>query len=109
MNKNELINAIAEKADVPVIDAKKCLEAFTTVVTQSLTKNNNVTLIGFGTFQVKDRSSREGRNPKTGEVIQIKATKVPSFKAGKLLKESVNVKPKSKKSPATAAKKKVKI
>ena len=109
MNKNELISAIAEKADVTAIDAKKCLEAFTTVVTQSLTKNNNVTLIGFGTFQVKDRPAREGRNPKTGEVIQIKATKVPSFKAGKLLKESLNVKPKAKKAPATAAKKKVKI
>ena len=53
-------------------------------------RNDNVTLVGFGTFQVKDRSAREGRNPKTGETIQIKASKVPSFKAGKGLKEAVN-------------------
>ena len=59
-------------------------------VTESLARNDNVTLLGFGTFQVKDRAAREGRNPKTGETIQIKASKVPSFKAGKGLKDIVN-------------------
>ena len=61
-------------------------------VTESLARNDNVTLVGFGTFQVKDRAAREGRNPKTGETIQIKACKVPGFKAGKGLKDAVNKK-----------------
>ena len=90
MNKNELVQAIAKEADVTLIDAGKCLDSLMKGVTESLAKNDNVTLVGFGTFQVKDRSAREGRNPKTGETIQIKASKVPSFKAGKGLKEAVN-------------------
>ena len=90
MNKNELVQAIAKEADVTLIDAGKCLDALMKGVTESLAKNDNVTLVGFGTFQVKDRSAREGRNPKTGEAIQIKACKVPSFKAGKGLKDTVN-------------------
>ena len=60
------------------------------IILESLSKNDNVTLVGFGTFQVKDRSAREGRNPKIGETIQIEACKVPSFKAGKALKDAVN-------------------
>ena len=92
MNKSELVNAIAKEADVTIDNANKCLDALTKAITQSLAKNDNVTLVGFGTFQVKDRSAREGRNPKTGETIQIKASKVPSFKAGKTLKEAVNKK-----------------
>ena len=92
MNKKELVQNIAKKADVTLIDAEKCLDALMKGVTESLARNDNVTLIGFGTFQVKDRAAREGRNPKTGETIQIKASKVPSFKAGKALKDAINKK-----------------
>jgi DNA-binding protein HU-beta len=92
MNKKELVQTIAKEADVTINDADRCLDALIKAITESLTKNDNVTLVGFGTFQVKDRSAREGRNPKTGETIQIKASKVPSFKAGKTLKDSVNKK-----------------
>ena len=90
MNKKELVQTIAKEADVTIDNADKCLDALTKAITQSLAKNDNVTLVGFGTFQVKDRAAREGRNPKTGETIQIKASKVPSFKAGKTLKDKVN-------------------
>ncbi|MBK2257557.1 HU family DNA-binding protein [Francisella philomiragia] len=89
MNKNELIHAISKEAKVTLSEAEKCLNAFTNVVTQSLKKKQNVTLVGFGTFEAKDRAARDGRNPKTGETIKISATTVPSFKAGKTLKESV--------------------
>ena len=92
MNKKELVQSIAKHADVTIDNADRCLDALTKAITESLTKNDNVTLVGFGTFQVKDRSAREGRNPKTGETIQIKASKVPSFKASKTLKEAVNKK-----------------
>ena len=92
MNKKELVQTIAKEADVTIDNAEKCLDALTKAITHSLAKNDNVTLIGFGTFQVKDRDAREGRNPKTGEAIQIKACKVPSFKAGKALKDAVNKK-----------------
>ncbi|MGQ4004850.1 HU family DNA-binding protein [Francisellaceae bacterium CB52] len=92
MNKKELVQTIAKEADVTIDNADKCLDALTKAITKSLEKNQNVTLVGFGTFQVKDRAAREGRNPKTGETIQIKASKVPSFKAGKTLKEAVNKK-----------------
>ena len=90
MKLNELVKYIAENANVTQIEAKATLEAMLKGITESLSKNDNVTLVGFGTFQVKDRSAREGRNPKTGETIQIKACKVPSFKAGKALKDAVN-------------------
>ena len=90
MNKKELVQTIAKEADVTIDNADKCLDALTKAITQSLAKNDNVTLVGFGTFQVKDRAAREGRNPKTGETIQIKASKVPSFKAGKTLKDVIN-------------------
>ncbi|MBK2270197.1 HU family DNA-binding protein [Francisella philomiragia] len=89
MNKNELIHEIAKNADVTLETASKCLNAFTSVVTQTLKKKQNVTLVGFGTFEAKDRAARDGRNPKTGETIKIPATIVPSFKVGKTLKESV--------------------
>ena len=92
MNKKELVQSIAKHADVTIDNADRCLDALTKAITESLTKNDNVTLVGFGTFQVKDRAAREGRNPKTGETIQIKASKVPSFKASKTLKEAVNKK-----------------
>ena len=89
MNKNELIHAIAKEAKVTLNEAEKCLNAFTSIVTQTLKKKQNVTLVGFGTFEAKDRAARDGRNPKTGETIKIPATIVPSFKAGKTLRESV--------------------
>ena len=92
MNKKELVQTIAKEADVTIDNAEKCLDALMKGVTESLARNDNVTLIGFGTFQVKDRAAREGRNPKTGETIQIKASKVPSFKAGKALKDAINKK-----------------
>ena len=92
MNKKELVQTIAKEADVTIDNAYKCLDALTKAITHSLAKNDNVTLVGFRTFQVKDRSAREGRNPKTGETIQIKASKVPSFKAGKALKDAINKK-----------------
>ena len=90
MKVNELVKYIAENANVTQIEAKATLEAMLKGITESLSKNDNVTLVGFGTFQVKDRSAREGRNPKTGETIQINASKVPGFKAGKFLKDAVN-------------------
>jgi DNA-binding protein HU-beta len=92
MKVNELVKYIAGNANVTQIEAKATLEAMLKGITESLSKNDNVTLVGFGTFQVKDRSAREGRNPKTGETIQIKASKIPSFKAGKGLKDAVNKK-----------------
>ena len=90
MNKNELVHAISEEADVNLIVANAVLDAFTNSVKQALKDGDNVTLVGLGTFQAKERSAREGRNPKTGETIQIKAATVPSFKAGKGLKDAVN-------------------
>lgn len=90
MNKSELIHAVATEADVTLKVAEQVLNAITNNITESLKKKESVTLVGFGTFATKDRSAREGRNPSSGEIIQIKAAKVPSFKAGKGLKDAVN-------------------
>lgn len=90
MNKSELIDAIAASADLPKTAAGRALDAVIESVTNALKSGDQVTLIGFGTFQVKERAARDGRNPKTGEVIKIAAAKVPSFKAGKALKDAVN-------------------
>lgn len=90
MNKSELIDAIAASADLPKTAAGRALDAMIESVTNALKEGDQVALIGFGTFQVKDRAARDGRNPKTGEVIKIPAAKVPSFKAGKALKDAVN-------------------
>lgn len=90
MNKSELIDAIAASADISKAAAGRALDAMTDSVTTALKGGDQVTLIGFGTFSVKDRAARTGRNPQTGAEIQIKAAKVPSFKAGKALKDSVN-------------------
>ena len=90
MTKNELVKEMAEKAGVSVADAQKCLDGFTSSVTDALKRKDKLTLVGFGTFETKDRAAREGRNPSNGETIQIKAAKVPSFKAGKSLKDAVN-------------------
>ena len=90
MNKSELIDAIAAAADLSKADAGRALDATIDSITGSLKKGDSVSLVGFGTFQVKQRAAREGRNPQTGKTIQIAAATVPSFKAGKALKDAVN-------------------
>ena len=90
MNKSQLIKAIAEKSDISIAAAGRALEATTETIKEQLAAEEPVVLIGFGTFEVRDRIARTGRNPKTGESIQIKASKNPAFKAGKALKEAVN-------------------
>lgn len=90
MNKTELVAAMAESADLSKKDAEKALKAFIEVVTDELKKDEKVQLVGFGTFEVAQRATREGRNPLTGEKMQIKASKAPKFKAGKALKDAVN-------------------
>mgnify|MGYP001296257871 FL=1 len=90
MNKSDLIDAIALSADISKAAAGRALEATVDSITEALQSGDQVALVGFGTFQVKDRAARSGRNPQTGETIQIKASKVPGFKAGKALKDAVN-------------------
>ncbi len=90
MNKAELITSMAEKSELTKKDAEKALKAFMESVQDSLGKGEKVQLVGFGTYEVKDRAARVGRNPKTREEIQIPASKVPVFKAGKDLKDLVN-------------------
>ena len=90
MNKNELIDAIAEEADLSKASAGRALDAAISAITGALTKQDTVSLVGFGTFSVKHRAAREGRNPRSGETIQIKASNAPGFKAGKALKDAVN-------------------
>lgn len=90
MNKNELINAIAEESGLVKADAGRALDATISVVTEALKSGGSVSLIGFGTFSVKRREARTGRNPQTGETINISAANVPGFKAGKGLKDAVN-------------------
>ena len=89
MNKSELIDAIAEKGGLSKADAGKALDATIASVTDALKSGDTVTLVGFGTFGVKERAARTGRNPQTGATLEIKASKVPSFKAGKGLKDAV--------------------
>ncbi|MFO7604214.1 MAG: HU family DNA-binding protein [Gammaproteobacteria bacterium] len=90
MNKGELIDMIAESADISKAAATRALDTVFNGITEALKKGDQVTLVGFGTFQVRDRAARTGRNPKTGEAIQIAASKNPAFKAGKALKDAVN-------------------
>ncbi|MGN0394119.1 MAG: HU family DNA-binding protein [Coprococcus sp.] len=90
MNKTELIAAMAEKTELSKKDAEKALKAFTDVVAEELKKGEKIQLVGFGTFEVAERPAREGRNPKTGEVMTIAASKSPKFKAGKALKSELN-------------------
>ncbi|MCQ2584522.1 MAG: HU family DNA-binding protein [Treponema sp.] len=92
MNKAELVDAIAEDTKLPKKDIESFLASFTENVGKALEKGNAVQLLGFGTFDVGERSAREGRNPKTGETIKIPAAKCPKFKAGKALKDRVNKK-----------------
>ncbi|MDR1416216.1 MAG: HU family DNA-binding protein [Prevotellaceae bacterium] len=82
MNKAQLVDAIADKAGLTKVDAKRALDAFTEVVAKTLKKNDKIVLVGFGTFSISQRSARTGRNPRTGEPIKIKAKKVAKFKAG---------------------------
>lgn len=89
MNKTELVASIADKASITKKDAEKVLGAVLASVEEALAKNDKVQLVGFGTFEVRERSARSGRNPKTGEIIKIDAAKVPVFKAGKALKDAV--------------------
>lgn len=90
MNKSELIDAIAASADLSKASAGRALDAMVDAITGALKDGDSVALVGFGTFAVKDRAARTGRNPQTGETIEIKAAKVPGFKAGKALKDAVN-------------------
>ena len=90
MNKNDLIDAVAERTSLAKSDAARAVEAVLGAITDTLQKGDAVTLSGFGTFAVKTRAARTGRNPRTGEVIQIAVSKVPGFKAGKGLKDAVS-------------------
>jgi DNA-binding protein HU-beta len=90
VNKAELIDAVAEGADLSKASASRAVDSFVAAVTGALQKGDQVALVGFGTFSVKARAARTGRNPRTGEAIQIKASNNPGFKAGKALKEAVN-------------------
>ena len=89
MNKSELIQAIADEAELSKHDAAEFVDAFISVVTQELKDGNDVTLVGFGVFHVSERAEHQGRNPKTGETLTIPATKKPRFRPGKPLKEAV--------------------
>ena len=86
MNKTELVAAIAKKTELSKKDAEKALKAFTDVVAEELKKGEKIQLVGFGTFEVTERAAREGRNPRTGEMMSIAASKATKFKAGKALK-----------------------
>ena len=90
MNKADLISVIAEKSGLTKKDSEKALNAFVDAVQQALVEGDRVQLVGFGTFEVRERSARKGRNPQTGEEIDIPAASVPAFKAGKALKEAIN-------------------
>jgi DNA-binding protein HU-beta len=90
MNKAELITAIAEHANLTKNDAGRALDGLTKTIENTLKTGDAITLVGFGTFAVKDRAERTGRNPQTGQEITISAAKVPSFKPGKALKDAVN-------------------
>ena len=90
MNKTELVAAMAEQTNLSKKDAEADLKAFIDVVSEELKKGEKVQLVGFGTFEVSERAAREGRNPQTGETMEIKASKTPKFKAGKALKDMMN-------------------
>ena len=89
MNKTELIATVAEKAELSKKDSEKAVAAVFDAITESLKAGDKVALVGFGTFDVKDRPERTGKNPRTGEPVAIAATRVPTFKAGKALKDAV--------------------
>ncbi|MDW8479755.1 MAG: HU family DNA-binding protein [Xanthomonadales bacterium] len=90
MNKAEFVGAIAEKCELSKAKAAEAVDAMVEVLKKALKKGESVTLVGFGTFSVRKRAAREGRNPRTGQTIKIKASKTPTFKAGKAFKDAVN-------------------
>ena len=90
MNKADIISSIADQAELSKADAGRALDALIEVVKKSLKKGDSVSLVGFGTFAVRKRAARTGRNPRTGATIKIKASKIPAFKAGKALKDAIN-------------------
>lgn len=90
MNKAELVASVADAAGITKADAAKAVEAVVAVVEKALKKGDPVAIIGFGTFSVRRRAARTGRNPRTGAMLKIKASKVPAFKAGKALKDAIN-------------------
>ena len=90
MNKGEIVSAVADAAELSKADAARAVDAMIDVITKALKKGDDVTLVGFGTFTVRKRAARQGRNPQTGATIKIKASKNPAFKAGKALKDAVN-------------------
>lgn len=90
MNRKELIDALAAKTDSTKADAERSVSALIDIVSATLKKGDSLTLVGFGTFEVRKRAARTGRNPRTGEELKIKASKVPAFKAGATLKAVVN-------------------
>ena len=89
MNKTELVKVVAEQAELTQKDAAKAVDALIETISETLAQGEKIQLIGFGTFEVRERSARKGRNPQTGEEIEIAASKVPAFKPGKELKEAV--------------------
>jgi len=89
LNKTELVNAVAEMTQLSKKDSTQAVDAVFDVITSALKKDSKVQVIGFGNFEVRERSARKGRNPQTGEEIEIKASKVPAFKPGKALKDAV--------------------
>jgi DNA-binding protein HU-beta len=90
MNKAELVAAIADKTELSKKDSEKALKAFIDVIAEELAKGEKIQLVGFGTFEVSERAAREGRNPQSGEPMNIPASKAPKFKAGKALKDMIN-------------------
>lgn len=90
MNKGDLVNAMAEKTGLSKKDTEASLNAFIDVVSDALAKKDKIQLVGFGTFETRERAARTGRNPQTGEELKISASTVPAFKPGKALKEKVN-------------------
>lgn len=91
MNKADLISAVAQQSGLTKKDSEAAIDAFVSTVEETLSKGDKVVLVGFGTFEVKKRAARKGRNPQTKEEIKIPASKAPVFKAGKSLKDTVNV------------------
>ena len=90
MNKADVIDAVAESADISKASASRAVDAITEVIGKALKSGDSVTMVGFGTFSIRERAARAGRNPRTGETIQIKASKLPVFKPGKGLKDAVS-------------------
>ena len=90
MNKAEFVEAVSEAAELSKADAGRAVDAMVAAITKALKKGDTVTLVGFGTFSVRKRGARTGRNPRTGENITIAASKVPAFKPGKALKDAIN-------------------